>query len=457
VALDGPALTLTSTRDGREFADLADFHGWFADRRSRDRSRVTRTSLDSLDGWRTDRDTGNLVHHSGRYFSVQGVTRCSDRGGPRWSQPIIVQPEVGILGLVVRLAAGRPQLLFQAKMEPGNVNGLQLSPAVQATRSNYTRVHGGTPVPHLELFVRRDRGRVVFDTLQSEQGCWFLGKRNRNMIVSIGPDTRLPAGDSFCWLTLDQVAALLKVPNMMNMDARAVLAGLSLIFPDPPDGPAPAHSTRQVLAWVAASRRRHRAARTLTPLAQMREWRTAGGEIARPDGRHFSIIGVRVAGSDREIGGWSQPMLKPSAPALSGFRGRPIDGVFHVLVQARAEAGTFGGVEVGPTVSCIPADCDEAGGLPRPRYLDAVRDAPAARRLVDVVHSEEGGRFFHAESRYVVVDVGEGFGTQVPPDFCWMTIRQLTAFVRVGNQIDVGARCLLACLTADDLARRPAC
>lgn len=449
MALDSPALGTTTS-------GLAEFDEWFAGRRCHDRSRVTRTPLDCLDGWRADRDTGNLTHHSGRYFSVQGLTSHDDRGGARWSQPIIVQPEVGILGLVVRIVAGRPQVLFQAKMEPGNINGLQLSPAVQATRSNYTGVHGGAAVPHLDLFVRRGRGRVVFDTLQSEQGCWFLDKRNRNMIVRIGPDTRLPAGDAFCWLTLDQVAALLKLPNLLNMDARAVLAGMSLIFPDPPAGQTSAHSARQVLAWVAAARRRHGSARTLMGLSQVGEWRAESGDIRRPDGRHFSIIGVRVAESDREVGGWSQPMLKPSGQALIAFLGRRIDGVFHVLVQARAEAGTFGGVQVGPTVSCIPADCENAGA-PLPRYLDVVRRAPAASRLVDVIHSEEGGRFFHAESRYVVVDVGEGFGRAVPPDFCWMTIRQLTAFVRVGNQIDVGARCLLACLTADDLARRPAC
>ena len=43
--------------------------------------------------------------------------------------------------------------LMQAKMEPGNVNPLQLSPTVQATRSNYTQVHRGTGTRYLEYFV----------------------------------------------------------------------------------------------------------------------------------------------------------------------------------------------------------------------------------------------------------------------------------------------------------------
>ena len=32
---------------------------------------------------------------------------------------------------------------MQAKVEPGNINSIQLSPTLQATRSNYTKAHGG--------------------------------------------------------------------------------------------------------------------------------------------------------------------------------------------------------------------------------------------------------------------------------------------------------------------------
>ena len=74
-------------------------------------------------------------------------------------------------------------------------------------------------------------------------------------------------------------------------------------------------------------------------------------------------------------------------------------------------------------------------------------DAPAPAVLVDVVHSEEGGRFYHAENRYLVVDAGEEFPLDVPPDYCWMTIAQLTGFIRYGNHVNVGARCLLSCMT----------
>lgn len=60
-----------------------------------------------------------------------------------WDQPIINQPEVGYLGFIVKEFNGVLHFLMQAKIEPGNVNHVQLSPTIQATRSNYTQVHQG--------------------------------------------------------------------------------------------------------------------------------------------------------------------------------------------------------------------------------------------------------------------------------------------------------------------------
>ena len=61
--------------------------------------------------------------------------------GKNWDQPIIIQNEKGILGILKDSVKNK--YLLQAKVEPGNKNRLQLSPTVQATKSNYQRVHGG--------------------------------------------------------------------------------------------------------------------------------------------------------------------------------------------------------------------------------------------------------------------------------------------------------------------------
>ncbi|MEQ4303851.1 NDP-hexose 2,3-dehydratase family protein [Plantactinospora sp. B6F1] len=439
--------------------DLSEFHAWFAERSRRNAYQVTRAPLDGLDGWQTDPATGNIAHRSGKFFSVQGLAVTTDhRETSSWSQPIILQPEIGILGLLVRLVGDTVYCLMQAKMEPGNINLVQLSPTIQATRSNYTRVHRGDSVPYLEYFVAPRPGRAVFDALQSEQGTWFLDKRNRNMIVEV--DGPVPAREDFCWLSLEQIAELLKAPNLINMDARTVLSGAPFLFHEegarPDSTVRPLHSHEHLLSWFTEARARYHLGRNLLPLSRVARWRRVDGRVVHEEGRHFSVMGVDVQASNREVSRWSQPMIEPCGRGVVGFLGRHVGETFHVLVHARTEAGTHDVIEMAPTVSCIPANY---AGLPAerwPRYLTEILDAPPSRRLVDVVHSEEGGRFFHAESRYIVVDLGEDFDLDVPDDFCWMTVDQLVGFVRYGNYVNVAARCLLTCLAtgSEPLGRR---
>lgn len=41
---------------------------------------------------------------------------------------------------------------MQAKIEPGNVNRIQISPTIQATKSNFMQTHGGKAPAYLEYF-----------------------------------------------------------------------------------------------------------------------------------------------------------------------------------------------------------------------------------------------------------------------------------------------------------------
>lgn len=193
--------------------------------------RVTSRPLEDLEGWELHTDSGRIRHASGRFFSVGGIE--VDMPGaevPRWAQPVIHQPETGILGILVKRFAGVVHLLMQAKSEPGNRGGFQFSPTVQATRSNFTGVHRGRAVPYIDRFLDAAPDQVVADVRQSEQGTWFVRKHNRNMIVEAADDVEVI--DGFVWLTLGQVHRLLAEDNLVNMDARTVLACLPFSGPE---------------------------------------------------------------------------------------------------------------------------------------------------------------------------------------------------------------------------------
>ena len=153
---------------------------WIAERRDAHRFRVRQIPFHEMDKWLFDQETGNIQHESGRFFSIDGIRVNTNWGAvSEWEQPIINQPEIGFLGFITKKFDGVLHFLAQAKMEPGNINLIQISPTLQATRSNFTRVHEGRSPPYLEHFLNRQKSRVLVDVLQSEQGARFLRKRNR--------------------------------------------------------------------------------------------------------------------------------------------------------------------------------------------------------------------------------------------------------------------------------------
>ena len=144
-----------------------------------------------------------------------------------WDQPIINQPEIGYLGILTKEINGTLYFLMQAKIEPGNVNCVQISPTLQATKSNYSQVHKGKKPAYLDYFVNVKPDHVLLDQLQSEQGARFLRKRNRNIIIKVDEDVEvLP---DFRWMTLGQIKAFMHHDNMVNMDTRTVLSGIEYI------------------------------------------------------------------------------------------------------------------------------------------------------------------------------------------------------------------------------------
>ncbi|MFI7640925.1 NDP-hexose 2,3-dehydratase family protein [Nonomuraea sp. NPDC049400] len=400
--------------------------------------KAERIPLDELTGWRRDRGTGNLVHTSGKFFSVEGVDVHHPEGPvSRWAQPIINQPEVGVLGILMRRLDGVPHLLLQAKHEPGNVNGAQLSPTVQATRSNYTRVHGGRPVPYLDRF-RSPDGRVLSDVRQSEQGSWFYRKRNRNMVIEIADD--LAPSPGFRWLALDDVLDLLSVPDVVNMDTRTVLSCLPpSVWGDDHAMPGRSrHDMGEILSWITQRRSTIEIHVERIPLDRVGGWRREHGTISHETGRYFAVMGVSVTASDREVGAWTQPMIEPTAPGVVAFLLNWFDGVPHVLVRARVEPGYADVAELGPTVQCAPANHDTP-----PPFLEEVLGTPPGRVLFDTMLSEEGGRFYHARNRYLIVETD---ADHAHPDFRWVSLPQLTELLRHSHYLNVQARTLIACL-----------
>ncbi|MDQ2877134.1 MAG: NDP-hexose 2,3-dehydratase family protein [Actinomycetota bacterium] len=412
--------------------------------------------LDELASWRQEPSTGDFRHETGLFFSVTGLRVSAPKGVRQWRQPILNQPEAGILGVLVKQIDGVLHCLMQAKVEPGNRGGFQIAPTVQATWSNYSRAHNGRAVPFLEYFTDPLPGSVIADGLQSEQGAWFYRKRNHNVIVEVTGD--VPAADGFSWLTIGQLHRLLAVDDLVSMDARSVLASLPFTGPDttwparPPAGgfaaalaasfsPAAGslHPDAGLAAWLSENQASCTGDSELIPLREVGDWELRDGVISHASGQFFDIIGVRVRARNREVNQWQQPMLRACGTGVVAFLTARLGGVLHVLTRARWEPGYDNAVQIAPTVQRLMP----AAGTDPPLFMRQVLSARHDQVRFDTVLPEEGGRFFHTSNRYLIV---ESEPLAEPPGFRWLTVHQLSTLVQTTGQVNVQARSLLACL-----------
>ncbi|WP_249033645.1 NDP-hexose 2,3-dehydratase family protein [Dietzia psychralcaliphila] len=435
----------TGSRRMPGFETVDEVLGWLDVQRERMTMTARPVPLEDLRNWHLDPVSGNLGHESGKFFSVEGV-RVTDPAGPvpAWDQPIIHQPEVGILGILAdRSRIGPTRFLMQAKFEPGNPGGVQLSPTVQATRSNYLRVHGGRPVPYLEHFRDVDPESVLADVRQSEQGAWFFRKRNRNMIVE-SRDAIEPR-EGFCWVGLPLLLQLLHVPDLLNMDARTVLACA------PPEALAGVETVgggarSGSLSWITDQRTGTELTAELIPLNETARWRLDDGMIRHDSGGHFTILGVEVTATGREVSSWHQPMLAPTGPGIVGALVTREGGTVSVLMRSRTEPGCTDGVELGPTVQCQPDTLERHPERLAPPFLDRFLSPEPGSVRFDVVQSEEGGRFYFARNRYMVVEIDGRLSA--PAGFRWFGLDEISDFMRHSFYLNVQARSIALCLTS---------
>lgn len=433
------------------FSSTDEIVEWIERRNREVAVQVDEVPFANLKGWHFDNDTGDLVHDTGKFFSVVGIDVLTNTGSEKhWTQPIINQPEVGCLGIICKEFDGVLYFLLQAKIEPGNVNCVQLSPTLQATRSNYTQVHGGKKPAYLEFFQNANPEQIILDQLQSEQGARFLRKRNRNIIIRV--EDNIKVGEDFRWLTLGQIKDLMRRDNTVNMDTRTVLSGLRL------DGDGKSElfvsersktgvmTLDDVLHRLSELKSRFELVVDKIPLRDVKGWHITPNEIVHKDHRFFRVLGVNVTIANREVAQWCQPIVQPLQEGLCVLFAKKIHGILHFLLQAKVECGNFDVVEFAPTIQCLTGSWTNPQGYV-PDFLPEFLSGTAVERILfDTKQSEEGGRFYHEQNRNVICLVNDQVPDEPNERFVWLTLGQIKEFLRFNNYLNIQVRSLISAL-----------
>lgn len=463
---------LISSLHHGNFMSTEDVIEWMKEKNDGVKSEINIIPLNELKGWSFL--DGRICHDSGKFFSIEGIRISTNYGlVPKWDQPIINQPEIGFLGIVVKKIAGTLHFLMQAKIEPGNLNIVQLSPTLQATRSNYTRVHKGVAPLYLEYFNGEKEITVLVDQLQSEQGARFLQKRNRNIIVEIDENEDIPMCENFIWLSLGQIKELLVHPNIVNMDTRTVISciqfgnytheNLNLLavfqfvnkkFESNSESflysilsiDNHLHKLQHIIQWITSLKFKYELDIQKIPIGDINNWIYDGNSIYHEKNKYFFVVGVDVKIGNREVIAWNQPMVKSAQEGLMGFLVKRINGIFHFLVQAKLEAGNFDIIELAPTVQCLTGNYRKGMNEYTIPYLEYFIKPDEENIWYSTYQSEEGGRFYQEQNLNMIIEVGEDFPIKVEENYCWMTLNQMLSFVIYNNYLNIAARSLLSAI-----------
>jgi oxidase EvaA len=113
---------------------------------------------------------------------------------------------------------------MQAKVEPGNMDSIEIAPTVSCAAVEFKRQQSYR-IPFLDRFVNADPLHVHYDVVQSEEGGRFYHFCNRNMVIELDESDDSTIPENYIWMTLGQVMDFLK-HGYINIDARTLLACL---------------------------------------------------------------------------------------------------------------------------------------------------------------------------------------------------------------------------------------
>tara|TARA_Y100001936_G_scaffold48248_1_gene46943 strand:+ start:6359 stop:7108 length:750 start_codon:yes stop_codon:yes gene_type:complete len=173
------------------------------------------------------------------------------------------------------------------------------------------------------------------------------------------------------------------------------------------------------------------------------------GNVKHESGGFFEVIGIKASNTfDREVGkkGWTQPMIAKNPGGILGIIMKRINGIPHYLLQAKAEPGNIGKLQLSPTLQATTSNLLKAHGGSKPLFAEYFDDENNPKIIYAKWQSEDGGRF-HLKSNYnMIVEVNEDEELKIPDSFIWVTLYQIKQLMKIENFVGPHVRGIISYL-----------
>ena len=173
------------------------------------------------------------------------------------------------------------------------------------------------------------------------------------------------------------------------------------------------------------------------------------GNVTHDSGGFFQVIGVKVSNTfDREVGkkGWTQPMIAKNPGGILGILMKRINDIPHYLLQAKAEPGNIGKLQLSPTLQATTSNLLKAHGGSKPLFAEYFNEENDLNVIYAKWQSEDGGRF-HLKSNYnMIVEINENENLKIPDSFIWVTLYQIKQLMKIENFVGPHVRGIISYL-----------
>ena len=404
---------------------------WITKRRDLSKLELEVIPISNINNWNYNYKT--IVHGQNSYFSIIGVEINSkhDKKIDR-HQPIIYQKEIGILGFIIN----DNKILLQAKTEPGNVNGTHVGPSVQATVSNYMRVHGGDETKFLKHFLISDDNNCesISFSNQSEQGTRFMDKSNRNSIVRLQSGYHLEDNDDrFRWFEVKELLSLLDKEYLINTDARSCLVSCNwenltenniAFFTDSQDhglkyrlNASYYHkdTSNRIFERLKEIQNGKKYDFKIKNLNELRNWKVGEDVIIDDNQVEFAVKGFRVSVADREIPYWEQPLIQNLSLGRVVLYCQKRDGVLKFLLNAQIIIGLYERFVWGSSIQITKEEENI--------------NFEGQTVLAEYMQSDEGGRFYQSKCLYQIIEMPESVNVPTSDMSYWASLAEIQSIV----------------------------
>lgn len=358
-----------------------------------------------------------LSHKSGGFFSLCGY-HDDDQD---FEALVLFQPQGAFNGMAIYCEGKKIYLLLQARVEPGNSRLVQYGPTVQSTPANYLRLHGGKKTAYLEFFFEYHAGvKVLRNSTQLDLGKRYYQKTKILSYVQL--QEMCPCAENMIWVPLDIVAKTVGYDNFLNTDLRSMLG----VF-DWDSLTAEQLSANTPDNITLSLKYQSKNSGSLVSLKQLSKWKLTEAGIEATANIPTSAKLYEVTCTNREVAQWVQPLFLCEGIGLLVLYQRLHHGSLEFLLRKGQEFGVSGRNVYLPSEALEP-------------WESGTKSLLEGEVLLDLIQSEEGGRFFENENRYQLIQVTPDI--DIDQDHIWVNVAEFKTLLATSNLVSIQLRAM---------------